>query len=190
METRPSGHEPRFSVEQRRFMLELARNSIVTYLEKGREIAPPQEDFLSEPSGAFVTLTKRGVLRGCMGALEAALPLGETIARCAVSSAVRDPRFSPLQMEELDQLHLEISIISPMQPAKDPEEIIVGIHGVMIELQNRRGLLLPQVPVEHEWDRKTFLSHVCIKAGLQPDEWRNPTAKLQIFTAEVFGEDD
>jgi AmmeMemoRadiSam system protein A len=190
MDTIRSRTESRFTLEQRHFMLELARKAIVTYLEQGREIVPPQENFLNEPSGAFVTLTRRGMLRGCIGALEALLPLGETIAKCAVSSAVRDPRFSPLQIEELDQLHVEISVISPMQLAKDPEEIIVGTHGVMIELQNRRGLLLPQVPVEHQWDRDTFLRHVCIKAGLNPDEWRNPTARLQIFTAEVFGEED
>lgn len=179
---------PRFNQEQRSWMLDLARGSIASYLN-GLETSIPDAHFLKEPSGAFVTLRKHGALRGCIGSIEPTFPLGETIARCAVSSAVKDPRFPPLEVEELDFIHVEISVISPMQKANRLEEIIVGNHGVMIEFQNRYGLLLPQVAVEHGWDRDTFLDHVCVKAGLGTDTWKKPEAVLHIFTAEVFGEE-
>ena len=179
---------PRFNQEQRGRMLDLARGSIASYLG-GLETSIPKLDFLKEPSGAFVTLRKDGALRGCIGSIEPACPLGETIANCAVSSAVKDPRFAPLKIEELDFIHVEISVISPMQKTKSVEEIIVGNHGVMIEFQNRYGLLLPQVAVEHGWDRDTLLDHVCVKAGLATDTWKKPEAVLHIFTAEIFGEE-
>ena len=179
---------PRFNQEQRGWMLDLARGSIASYL-RGLEASIPNLDFLKEPSGAFVTLRKHGALRGCIGSIEPASPLGETIANCAVSSAVKDPRFAPLKIEELDFVHVEISVISPMQKTKSVEEIIVGNHGVMIEFQNRYGLLLPQVAVEHGWDRDTLLDHVCVKAGLATDTWKKPEAVLHIFTAEIFGEE-
>lgn len=187
--TLASPQPPRFDPWQRGLMLRLAREAIISYLESGIETQPADDDFLKEPSGAFVTLKKAGILRGCIGAIESIYPLGETIVKCAVSSAVRDPRFPPLKKEEVDWVHLEISVISPMQPA-GVDDISVGIHGVMIEWENRRGLLLPQVAVEQDWDRDTFLTHVCIKAGLNPDMWKHPEIMLKIFTAEIFGEED
>lgn len=184
----PPQQAPRFNQEQRGRMLELARGSIVSYL-RGLETSIPSVDFLNEPSGAFVTLRKHGALRGCIGSIEPTSPLGETIARCAVSSAVKDPRFAPIEIEELDFIHVEISVISQMKKTKRLEEIIVGNHGVMIEFQNRYGLLLPQVALEHGWDRDTFLDHVCVKAGLGTNTWKKPEAVLHIFTAEIFGEE-
>jgi AmmeMemoRadiSam system protein A len=176
----------RFSQGQRQLMLELARKSISCHLD-GLEFSVPDLDFLKQPSGAFVTLRKRGMLRGCIGSIEAMFPLGETISKCSISSATQDPRFPPLRKSELDSIQLEISVISPMRTT-EVKEIIVGTHGVMIEYMNQHGLLLPQVPLEHDWDRDTFLNHVCLKAGLSPDVWKSPGPTFWTFTAEIFSE--
>jgi uncharacterized protein len=180
---------PKFDPEQRKLMLQLARNAISSYLKTESETLSLNHDFLQEPFAVFVTLRKNGFLRGCIGAIEAVHPLGETIIKCAVSSAFTDPRFPPLKAEELNQIHLEISILSSFREPQCVEEILAGTHGVMIECQNHRGLLLPQVAVEQGWDRETFLRHVSIKAGLSPDMWNHPDAKLHVFTAEIFAEE-
>ena len=141
---------------------------------------------LEEPRGAFVTLMKRARLRGCIGFIEAVKPLYRTVEECAVSAALNDPRFDPVRADELDELHLEISVLSDLVDVR-PEDVEVGRHGLLISLGWRRGLLLPQVAVEWKWDREQFLSATCQKAGLAPEAWRRG-ARIQAFTAQVFGE--
>ncbi len=140
----------------------------------------------TQPLGAFVTLSQRGNLRGCIGYPEAVYPLYETIMRSGMSAALHDPRFSPVTPGELADLHIEISVLSPLRQAT-PEEVEVGTHGLVIERGHYRGLLLPQVPVEWGWNREEFLEDTCRKAGLPADAWREG-ATLYTFTAEVFSE--
>jgi uncharacterized protein len=152
--------------------------------ERTRADAPPGP--LREPRGAFVTLMKRGRLRGCIGFIEAAKPLVRTVEECAVAAALNDPRFDPVRPEELDALHLEISVLSALVDLR-PENVEVGRHGLLISQSWQRGLLLPQVAVEWKWDREQFLAATCQKAGLAPEAWRHG-ARIQAFTAQIFGE--
>ncbi len=152
---------------------------------------PPEEGArgtLSAPGAAFVTLTKNGRLRGCIGYTEAVAPLFKVVQECAVAAATEDPRFPPVSSNELPSLRIEISVLTPLVPIL-PEEVEVGRHGLMVSQGGMRGLLLPQVPVEWGWDRETFLDQTCVKAGLPPSAWRHG-ATLRSFTAEVFGEEE
>lgn len=142
-----------------------------------------------EKRGAFVTLHKKGALRGCIGYIEAIEPLVEAVREMAYAAAFRDPRFSPLTADEFDEIDIEISVLSPIFTIENPQDVVVGTHGLIVSYGGRRGLLLPQVPVEQGWDRGTFLQHTCLKAGLPPDALEQG-AKLEGFTATVFGEDD
>ena len=141
---------------------------------------------LSECRGAFVTLHKHGRLRGCVGFIEALTPLYQTVRDCAVAAALRDPRFEPVRPHELAELRLEISVLSPLVDIL-PEEIDVGRHGLLISEGAWRGLLLPEVALECNWDREQFLRATCEKAGLPAEAWRRG-ARIQAFTAQVFGE--
>jgi AmmeMemoRadiSam system protein A len=114
-------------------------------------------------------------------------PLLDTVARMAVAAATEDGRFEPVTEEELPSLTIEISALGPLRSIR-PDEVEVGRHGLLIASGGRRGVLLPQVPVEHGWDRETFLAHTCGKAGLPEDTWRRPGVELMGFTATVFGE--
>jgi AmmeMemoRadiSam system protein A len=138
-------------------------------------------------AGAFVTLRLRGELRGCIGCVESDLPLDEVVARCAVSAAVSDPRFPPLRFSECSEVEVEISVLGPIEPVGDVSEVIVGRHGLVCELGRRRGLLLPQVAREWNWNASEFASQTCLKAGLPRDAWRQG-ARLFKFEAEVFGD--
>ena len=140
-------------------------------------------------AGAFVTLRADGALRGCIGYPAADLPLAEVVVRCAVSAATRDPRFAPVTIADWNVVSVEISVLGPIEPIAGPSEITIGRHGVIVEGQYRRGLLLPQVAVEQGWTAADFVSQVCLKAGLPCDAWRSG-AELFRFEAEVFGEDD
>lgn len=144
-----------------------------------------------EASGAFVTLKRGGRLRGCIGTLVCRLPLPEEVARAAVSAATEDPRFEPLRVSELAGLDVEVSILGPLEPIDpfDEQAIEIGRHGLVVEQDWQRGLLLPQVATEWGWDRETFLSQTCVKAELPPDAWRKG-AKVYRFTGEVFGSED
>ena len=148
--------------------------------------SPRPAEHLDENRGAFTTLHLRGHLRGCIGYVFATQSLYRTVAETARAAAFDDPRFHPVTAEEAPELKIEISVLSPLRPIK-PEEVVVGKHGLVVTQGNRRGLLLPQVPVEWNWDRETFLSQTCLKAGLAPDAWLHD-AEVQAFTAEVFGE--
>jgi hypothetical protein len=175
--------------EQQGAILKLAREAITECILRRREIAPPGDEYMRQPSGAFVTLKIDHELRGCIGFPEARYPLGETIVKAAIYAATEDPRFPRLDPGELQHVSLEVSVLTPARPVADPQEIEVGKHGLILTLGRRRGLLLPQVPLEHNWDRDEYLKHICRKAGLPDDAWKDAEARLEVFTAEVFGEE-
>jgi AmmeMemoRadiSam system protein A len=148
--------------------------------------APAGEVEILRPSGAFVTLRRRGTLRGCIGVIPAARPMWETVRDMAVAAAVRDPRFPPVEPEEVDDLRVEISVLAPLRRIRDVEEVAVGRDGLYVVRGALSGLLLPQVATEQGWDRESFLDHTCVKAGLPRDAWRDPETELHAFEAEVF----
>ena len=173
------------SIEDRRRLLGIARRAIADALA-GRPPAPDETDgALGRRSGAFVSLHRRGDLRGCIGYPDGDRPLGSVVAHCAVSAATGDPRFPAVRPDELDQCVIEISVLGPLSPVADPADITVGRHGLIVEQGRRRGLLLPQVAVEYGWDRDTFLARTCGKAGLPADAWKQG-ASIVKFEAEVF----
>ena len=140
-------------------------------------------------AGAFVTLRLGGQLRGCIGYPEPDLPLVDVVERCAVSAAISDPRFPPVTASEWKDVDLELSVLGPIQPVEDIRDVVVGRDGLIVEFGRRRGLLLPQVAVEWNWDAAEFAAQTCIKAGLPRDAWQKG-AKLFKFEAEVFSESD
>jgi len=175
-----------FTPEERKILLQLAHQSILSALEH-REISftPPSPHF-SEPRGAFTTIYSQGQLRGCVGYVLPVVSLYRTVAETARAAAFEDTRFSPVTLEEAQALEVSLSILSPLK-AIQPEEVEIGVHGLVVTYGGHRGLLLPQVPVEHGWDRVTFLEQTCHKAGLPHDAWQKG-ATLEAFTAEVFGD--
>lgn len=170
-------------------LLQLARDSIRAHLtgEPVPSLAGASS-LLCEPRGVFVSLHRRGQLRGCIGYLEAVKPLGQSVVEMAAAAAFHDPRFLPMREAELADLEVEISVLTPMQPLPQAqvENIQVGRHGLYIEKGLNRGLLLPQVAVDFRWDRTTFLQQTCCKAGLPPDAWKDPDTRIFTFTAEIF----
>jgi AmmeMemoRadiSam system protein A len=176
-----------FSQDERTLLLRLAHDSILSALE-GREIPlDPPTTHLAEPRGAFTSLYLHGELRGCVGYVLPVSPVYRAVADTARAAAFEDTRFHPVALLELPQLEIELSILSPPQ-AIAPEAIEIGRHGLLISMGGHRGLLLPQVPTEHNWERTTFLEQTCRKAGLPLDAWKNG-ATIEAFTAEVFGEE-
>lgn len=175
-----------FSQEERTTLLQLAHESILSALED-REISldPPSAHF-AEPRGAFTSLYLDGQLRGCVGYVLPTSSVYRAVAETARAAAFEDTRFPPVTIEEARHLQIELSILSPPQPIT-AEAVDVGRHGLLISTSFRRGLLLPQVPIEHHWDRITFLEQTCRKAGLPTDAWQKG-ATIEAFTAEVFGE--
>lgn len=175
-----------FSQEERTLLLRLAHDSILSALQ-GREIPlDPPTDHLAEPRGAFTTLYLQGELRGCVGYVLPVSPVYRAVADTARAAAFEDTRFAPVTLPEASQLEIELSILSPPQ-AISAEAVEIGRHGLLISMAGHRGLLLPQVPTEHNWDRETFLEQTCRKAGLPMDAWQKG-AVIEAFTAEVFGE--
>ncbi|MGC9317719.1 MAG: AmmeMemoRadiSam system protein B [Armatimonadota bacterium] len=179
------------NVKQQRRLLRLARESIEAVTSDEAPPQAPTDDPALKPERAvFVTLHKEGRLRGCIGSLEARQPLAEAVLSSAVSAATQDPRFMPVTAAEVDDLEIEISVLSPLRTVDDPQEIVVGEHGVIVSQGRRRGVFLPQVAPEQGWDREEMLRHLCAdKAGLSPDAWRRG-ATLQVFTAQVFSEEE
>ena len=175
-----------YSPEERRALLDVAHRSIEAALRDESLELTPASEHLAEPRGAFTTLHLHGKLRGCIGYVCAAQPLYRTVAETARAAAFEDPRFEPVALDEAEELKIEISVLSPLRPI-NAEDVVVGKHGLVVMQGGRRGLLLPQVPVEWDWDRQTFLGQTCLKAGLPSDAWQHG-AELQAFTAEVFGE--
>jgi AmmeMemoRadiSam system protein A len=171
----------------RAWLLALAREAIVTYASARELVTSISEPIAEREGGAFVTLHKRGELRGCIGHLEVDQPLGRVVPRCAVAAASTDPRFPPVSLAEVPELEIEISLLGPLEPIAGPADIIVGMHGLVVEREWHRGLLLPQVATEWGWDAQTFLAQTCHKAGLPQDAWKH-WAKMWRFEAEVFSE--
>lgn len=173
---------------ERRELLAVARRAIV---EAVHHRPPPQVSLaspvLAQPSGAFVSLYQRGRLRGCIGQIEPTEPLAMAVARCAAAAAIEDPRFAPVRPEEIPELEIEISMLSPLAPLA-PNEVEIGKHGLLITRGWLRGLLLPQVATQFHWTRERFLQETCRKAGLDPDAWQDSSARIEAFTAEVFSE--
>jgi uncharacterized protein len=202
-----------FSLEQRRILLGIAHRAILYALEhRPFEEAPPSSPELAEPRGVFTTLYLRGnvhrdlhdplhhdpqselhfeshrQLRGCVGYALPIAPLHRAVADTARAAAFDDSRFLPVTLEEAPRLEVSLSVLSHLSPIH-PGAVEVGHHGLLISKGSRRGLLLPQVPAEQNWDRNTFLEQTCRKAGLPLDAWRNG-ATIEAFTAEVFADSD
>ena len=179
--------EQKLTKKERQELLNIARNSVFSYLDAdGTEISSTL-DGLQKKGGVFVTIHKDGDLRGCIGIFASEKPLYKTVAEMAAKAAFKDPRFSPLIYDELEEIDFEISVLSPLREIKDTQKIEIGKHGIYITKGASRGVLLPQVAIEQGWDVDTFLSHTCIKAGLPMDEWQRDV-KIEIFSAQIFGE--
>lgn len=178
------------SKEERRELLSIARRAITEAIVNKIEWLPLQsEGALADLRGAFVTLKRRGRLRGCVGQPEQIDPLSHTVAHCAVSAATEDPRFSPVKPQEISELEIEISALTPLVPVT-LEEIEIGRHGLLVQQGRAHGLLLPQVPVERKWDAMRFLEETCEKAGLPRNAWESSSTKIFAFSAEIFSEAD
>jgi AmmeMemoRadiSam system protein A len=177
------------STADKQLLLRVARDSITAQL-KGKAATSVQatSPVLEESRGAFVSLHRRGQLRGCIGYIEAVKPLLQTVREMAPAAAFQDPRFRPLQADELADLEIEISVLTPMRLIKSTDEIEVGTHGLYIVRGLNRGLLLPQVATQYHWDRLTFLAQTCNKAGLPADAWKDPSTQIFIFRAEIFAD--
>src|SRR5215472_4668299 len=178
---------PEYSQQERDILLHLAHHAIDSTFDGSALDLHPPTSHLAELRGAFTTLHLHGKLRGCIGYVIPTHSLYRTVAETAQAAAFDDPRFQPVTAEEAPKLKVEISVLSLLQPIR-PEEVLVGIHGLVVTYGGRRGLLLPQVPVEWGWNREIFLAQTCLKAALPPDAWLQG-AELQAFTAEIFGED-
>ena len=171
------------------YLLKLARSVIEAEVAgKKLTIPPPPSPVMQERRGAFVTLKKSSQLRGCIGYIEAVKPLVTTIEEMAKAAAFDDWRFNPVRADEIPNLDIEISVLSPITEVTDPAAIVVGKHGLIMTRGSSRGLLLPQVPTEWGWDRETFLAQTCAKAGLPEDAWKQKGTKIECFTADVFSE--
>lgn len=179
------------SLEEKKILLETALVSIKSVFT-GEKI--PKPDYGKHPvfnshAGAFVTLTKTGSLRGCIGYIISDRPLFETICDAAIQASQNDPRFPSVRQSEIKDLSIEISVLSEPFPLNNYNEIEIGKHGLILEEEGRRGLLLPQVPIEHHMNREQYLDAICQKSGFSPGYWRTKQLKLSAFTATVFSED-
>jgi uncharacterized protein (TIGR00296 family) len=197
-------NEKEFTVEDGQELIQFARKNIENYLKNDQRIRISERfhEKYGEKYGAFVTLNKTNTsgnpLRGCIGFIEPKYPLCETVHRVSVSAAVEDPRFPPISIEELENIVIELSILTPPKliEVDDPQEYLnkieIGTHGLIVERGMRRGLLLPQVPVDHgrNWDAKTFLEHTCQKAWLPADAWKEEKTKVYRFRAILFEEEE
>jgi AmmeMemoRadiSam system protein A len=174
------------SEKEKKELLQLAYTTIRKYVRENKfPEYKPEGSPLLQNRGAFVTITKHGLLRGCIGFIEPMMPLYQAVMEAAVYAACRDSRFRPVAVDELDSLNVEISVLTPLQIISDPQLVTVGKHGLVIEMDGKRGLLLPQVATENKWDPITFLEQTCLKAGLPKNAWKSG-AKIYVFEAIVF----
>ena len=180
------------SSKQKRILLHIARAAIQSYVGEGERLKVTEKDArLNEQEGAFVTLSKNGKLRGCIGNILGSGPLYLTVRDMAVAAATQDPRFKPVTKEEIKDLDLEISVLSKPRRVKSAEDIVLGKHGVIISRNGHSGVFLPQVAEETHWSKEEFLSQLCAqKAGLPPTCWKDPETQIAVFTAQVFSEKD
>jgi AmmeMemoRadiSam system protein A len=175
------------TVDEQQRLLRVARSALEARVRGQAPTEPEGGGGLNLLCGAFVSLHRRGALRGCLGRLDCDAPLVVTVARLAAIVADSDPRFDAVRQDELADVDIEISVLTPERVVHDLDEIEIGRHGLIAEHGSQRGLLLPQVAVEHGWDRDAFLDHTCLKAGLPPGAWRD-RARIFLFEAQVFGE--
>lgn len=175
--------------EDKKALLEIAKKAITAKVSN-REMPKPAMDLpvLKEKRGAFVTLKKRGHLRGCIGYIKAVKPLEDTVREMAIAAAFHDPRFPALKSEEIKDLSFEISVLSPLVKISDTNEIEIGRHGLYIVRGHNSGLLLPQVAIEYGWDKETFLRETCHKAGLPSGAWREEEVEIYVFSADYFSD--
>jgi len=179
--------------QAQQILLDVARAAINSATQGGpgqsasvKDQPPPE---LQQARGAFVTLHDQGgELRGCMGTTQPRDPLIQVVAKMAAAAALQDPRFPPVRPEEVETLGLEVSVLSPPEPLDDLKSVKIGTHGLVAEGRGRRGLLLPQVASERDWDVQTFVSHTCLKAGLPQNAWQDEDVDLFCFRSEVFSE--
>lgn len=176
--------------EQKKKLLKLARDTITLFLASGKTLEPKEDDpTLKQVMGAFVTLHKDGELRGCIGNIVGQKPLYLTVRDMAIASATEDPRFNSVTKEELPKINIEISALSPLKKITNPDEIVLGKHGVLVRDLYRSGVYLPQVATETGWTKEQFMDSLCgSKAGMRPDAWKTGKCDIYIFSAEVFGE--
>jgi uncharacterized protein (TIGR00296 family) len=184
------------SEDEGKFLIKIAREAIETFIKEQKKIDVPENtpDTLKENMGAFVTLNKEGLLRGCIGYPEPIAPLINAVIDVAISAAFNDPRFSPVTLSELDDLEIEVSILTKPelievnQPEEYMDNIKVGVDGLIIERGPYKGLLLPQVALEWGWNVEEFLYNTCVKAGLTADCWLYPDVKVYKFGSQIFNE--
>jgi len=175
------------SPPERDILRTTARRSIERAVKGAKfECPTASSETLRAKRGAFVTLRHHGALRGCIGYVRPYKPLIDAVWEMAESAATRDPRFVPVSPAEVDELEIEITALSPLLRISNPDDVLVGRHGAVVTQGHRTGVLLPQVPLENDWDRETFLTHVCRKADLPDLAWRDPKTTIEVFTAEVF----
>jgi len=182
-------------LDEGKFLVKLARQTIEGYLRTGKKLqAPAVSAKLRGRCGVFVTLTKDDELRGCIGHPLPTMPLVDAVVDAAISSATRDPRFSPVSVDEMRDIKIEVSVLSQPEvikvksPREYPKCIVIGRDGLIVEWSGYAGLLLPQVPAEYGWDAEEFLSHACMKAGLMPDYWLQKGVCISKFSAQIFAE--
>ena len=177
--------------EEKKYLLGLARRIIVLKAE-GKEYQ--EEEYYSTSlklqTGLFVTLNKSHQLRGCIGYVEGIKPLQKAVVEMSIAAAFEDPRFPPVEKDEIKSIEIEISVLSPLETISDTSQIEIGTHGIIIEQGLMRGLLLPQVATDYDWDTQTFLEQTCQKAGLPADAWKEESTTIQIFSADIFSEAD
>jgi len=179
------------SASETMILLSIARQSIIHQVTTGHhDCEPHTEEALNIRSGCFVTITQNGHLRGCIGNFTTDQPLYLEVADMAAAAATKDPRFHPMERHELDDFSIEISVLSPLQKVDQVEEIQIGTHGIYLEKNLQRGVLLPQVATEQQWDRETFLQQTCRKAGLPGNAWQSPETDIYIFSATILKESD
>ena len=179
------------SAEDRSMLVSLARQAVTAQVtDKPRPTVPPGQGLLAEKRGCFVTLTNAGHLRGCIGTFQPDRPLGEMIVEMGMSAAGHDPRFfsNPITPDELDHLHIEVSVLSPLEKTDDPLSLELGTHGIYIAGPGRSGCFLPEVATDQGWDKVEFLDHCCAgKAGMSSGAWRDSDTTVYLFTSEKFG---
>lgn len=181
-----------FSRKEKEILLQAARDSISSLFVDKEVVEPDYQKYpdLKLKAGAFVTLKEFEELRGCIGYVISELPLFKTVCNAARSAAIHDPRFYPLKEDELNKIEIEISVLSPPFKMNNYDDIILGTHGLILEDLGRKGLLLPQVPIEHNMDKEDYLDAICNKAGLPGDSWKSRQLNMKLFTATVFSEEE
>lgn len=175
--------------------LALARQALEAAVRNERFSLPSLPPVFREKRGVFVTLTEGGELRGCIGLPYPVMPLAQALQEAAASAALQDPRFPPVEPEDLPRIHVEVTVLSVPAPVSGPPEgrevcIQVGTHGLIARGLGRSGLLLPQVATEYCWSACEFLDHTCVKAGLPPGSWRSPKVEVLTFEGQIFHEQE